>query len=51
MDALKNGNDAGGGHRRSAMGRYGQLDAAAKYIDPRTDEEIHTVDNVFPVHE
>ena len=34
-----------------AMGHYGQWDNAAKYIDPRTDEETHTVANVFPVHE
>ena len=49
-DALKNGKspeDAIAG----AMGHYGQWDGAAKYIDPRTDEETHTVANVFPVHE
>ena len=34
-----------------AMGHYGQWENAAKYIDPRTDEETHTVANVFPVHE
>lgn len=33
------------------MGHYGQWENAAKYIDPRTDEETHTVANVFPVHE
>ena len=49
-DALKNGKspeDAIAG----AMGHYGQWDNAAKYIDPRTDEETHTVASVFPVHE
>ena len=49
-DALKNGKspeEAVAG----AMGHYGQWEAAAKYIDPRTDEETHTVENVFPVHE
>ena len=49
-DALKKGvspEDAIAG----AMGHYGQWDAAAKYIDPRTDEETHTVESVFPVHE
>ena len=34
-----------------AMGHYGQWDNAAKYIDPRTDEETHSVASVFPVHE
>ena len=34
-----------------AMGHYGQWENAAKYIDPRNDEETHTVANVFPVHE
>ena len=49
-DALKKGvspEDAIAG----AMGHYGQWEAAAKYIDPRTDEETHTVESVFPVHE
>ena len=34
-----------------AMGHYGQWENAAKYIDPRTDEETHSVASVFPVHE
>ena len=34
-----------------AKGHYGQWDNAAKYIDPRTDEETHSVASVFPVHE
>ena len=33
------------------MGHYGQWDNAAKYIDPRTDEETHSVASTFPVHE
>ena len=36
---------------QGAMGHYGQWDNAAKYIDPRTDEETHTVASTFPVHE
>ena len=34
-----------------AMGHYGQWENAAKYIDPRTDEETHSVASVFPVHD
>ena len=34
-----------------AMGHYGQWENAAKYIDPRTDEETHSVASLFPVHE
>ena len=34
-----------------AMGHYGQWENAAKYIDPRTDEETHSAASVFPVHE
>ncbi len=34
-----------------SMGHYGQWENAAKYIDPRTDEETHSVASVFPVHE
>ena len=34
-----------------AMGHYGQWENAAKYIDPRTDEETHSVASVFPVQE
>ena len=30
-----------------AMGHYGQWENAAKYIDPRTDEETHSVASVF----
>ena len=33
------------------QGHYGQWENAAKYIDPRTDEETHSVASVFPVHE
>ena len=36
---------------QGAMGHYGQWDNAAKYIDPRTDEETHSVASTFPVHE
>ena len=43
-DALKKGatpEDA----IQGAMGHYGQWDAAVKYIDPRTDEETHSVES------
>ena len=36
---------------QGAMGHYGQWENAAKYIDPRTDEETHSVASTFPVHE
>ena len=36
---------------KGAMGHYGQWENAAKYIDPRTDEETHSVASTFPVHE
>ena len=36
---------------QGAMGHYGQWDNAVKYIDPRTDEETHSVASTFPVHE
>ena len=50
MDFIKKGIDANEALEK-AKGHYGQWDNAAKYIDPRTDEETHTVANVFPVHE
>ena len=34
MDAIKKGTDANEA-MKGATGRYGQFDAAAKYIDPR----------------
>ena len=30
---------------------YRVISMSAKYIDPRTDEETHSVASVFPVHE
>ena len=49
-DALKAGKSAEDAIQ-GAMGHYGQWDNAAKYIDPRTDEETHSVASTFPVHE
>ena len=49
-DALKAGKSAEDAIA-GAMGHYGQWDNAAKYIDPRTDEETHSVASTFPVHE
>ncbi len=34
-----------------AMGHYGQWENAAKYNDPRKDEETQTDAHVFPDHE
>ena len=50
MDFIKKGIDANEALEK-AKGHYGQWDNAAKYIDPRTDEETHSVASVFPVHE
>ena len=50
MDFIKKGDDAATALEK-AKGHYGQWENAAKYIDPRTDEETHSVASTFPVHE
>ena len=49
-DAVKAGVDPAEAVQK-AMGHYGQWDQAVKFIDPRTDEETHSTESTFPVHE